>query len=515
MDISVYYRLTNSYLGPGQSLNVIPDGSGLLQMSPTGDSSGQHWRLVSRDHGKYALRTNYLGESFSLDAIADGTNRPWMQPTSEERPGQNWTLAPLADGTFRLTNDFAGPGRSLNTYAGTNDPVLDTGDHTGQHWTLAKLDRVSGTVPIPALNLKGLNLDKTEGPTDFTHYARPRGTVKGVMIFVDFPDAQARLESAAATGQHLLGGGAAQQLYHDQSYGQLIFDVTKRSDLGWRRLSKRSTNYDFENFESQRSFIHDAASLFRPAEIRFSDYQMVFVVTPKTATHFKYSPAFNAPVHEGTVVQGHEIRLGVTFGQDSHTNRYINLVHEVGHLFGLPDLYPTDGGGAFNSKIGCWSIMSDIFHSVSFLGWHRHKNGWLPASRATYIRTLSAPWYGTISPLSGSYGLSMVVLPIDDPDHPSKVFVIELAQPVLGTNKQYWGEGVLVYTVDATVESGQSPVILIPRRDSDSSDYGYLYEAPFDVGDIAQAPGSASGLLTVTVLQKFGTCYNIGIEYRA
>ena len=74
------------------------------------------------------------------------------------------------------------------------------------------------------------------------------------MIFVDFPDAQARLESAAATGQHLLGGGAAQQLYHDQSYGQLIFDVTKRSDLGWRRLSKRSTNYDFENFESQRSF---------------------------------------------------------------------------------------------------------------------------------------------------------------------------------------------------------------------------------------------------------------------
>ena len=173
MDISVYYRLTNSYLGPGQSLNVIPDGSGLLQMSPTGDSSGQHWRLVSRDHGKYALRTNYLGESFSLDAIADGTNRPWMQPTSEERPGQNWTLAPLADGTFRLTNDFAGPGRSLNTYAGTDDPVLDTGDHTGQHWTLTKLDRVSGTSPFPpSISRDSISTRPRGPPTSLTTHGR-------------------------------------------------------------------------------------------------------------------------------------------------------------------------------------------------------------------------------------------------------------------------------------------------------------------------------------------------------
>ena len=38
-----------------------------------------------------------------------------------------------------------------------------------------------------------------------------------------------------------------------------------------------------------------------------------------------------------------EIRLAVTFGTDSYSNRYINLVHEVGHLFGLPDLYPDSG----------------------------------------------------------------------------------------------------------------------------------------------------------------------------
>ena len=158
--------------------------------------------------------------------------------------------------------------------------------------------------------------------------------------------------------------------------------------------------------------------------------------------------------------------------------------------------------------------MSDIFHSVSFLGWHRHKNGWLPVSRATYINAGTPAWYGTLSPLSGSCGLSMVVLPVDDVHHPSKVFVIELAQPVLGTNGQYWGEGVLVYTVDATIDTLESPVVIIPRQVSDSPDYGYLYEAPYGVGDVAHARGPAPVALAVTVLQKFGSCYNIKIEYR-
>jgi M6 family metalloprotease-like protein len=84
------------------------------------------------------------------------------------------------------------------------------------------------------------------------------------------------------------------------------------------------------------------------------------------------------------------------------------VVHEVGHLTDLPDLYPA-GGSAPDSKAGCWDIMSDIFHSVSFLGWHRHKNGWLDPSRATYLQG-STTWYGTISPLSGQCGLSMIVL---------------------------------------------------------------------------------------------------------
>jgi len=136
----------------------------------------------------------------------------------------------LAGGTYRLTNDFTGPDVSLDTQGATHEPDLNTGDHTGQHWTLTKVGPIPGTVPIPDLDPKGV-VEQTEGPTDFTRFARPRGVVKAVMIFVDFPDVPAGSASAAAAAEHLLGGGKAQQLYHEQSYGQLTLDVTVQREL--------------------------------------------------------------------------------------------------------------------------------------------------------------------------------------------------------------------------------------------------------------------------------------------
>src|SRR5216684_1854882 len=88
------------------------------------------------------------------------------------------------------------------------------------------------------------------------------------------------------------------------------------------------------------------------------------------------------------------------------------------------------------------SARSDIFHCVNFLGWHRHKKEWLDPWRKLYIDQRTA-WYTTLSPVSGGCGLSMVVLPIDDATRPSKVFVIEVAQPILGTDDIYRGEGIL------------------------------------------------------------------------
>ena len=258
------------------------------------------------------------------------------------------------------------------------------------------------------------------------------------MIFVDFSNAPAGSTSATNVANHLLGNGAAQQLFSTQSYGKMSLDVAIKANLGWKRMPLPSTSYSFATFETHREYISAAASLFSRSDVRFSNYDFVFVVAPQN-DGFPLSPAFNADRGQGASSPSGEIRLAVTFGTDSYANRYINLVHEVGHLFGLPDLYPYSGDTA-KPKAGCWPIMSDIFHSVCFHGWHRHKNEWLDEPRKTYLQETTATWYKTLSPLSSSHGLSMIALPIDAVQNPSKVLVIELAQPVLGSNDQVLGQ---------------------------------------------------------------------------
>ncbi len=437
-----------------------------------------------------------------LDVFAigiDGTLQHWWYENGWGNNAEPASLGGLLDG-----NGLSAVSWGANHLDIFGIRSLIQPPNTLQHWT-----KIPGDVVIPDLDPKGI-VYKTEGPTDFTFYARPEGRVKAVMVFVDFSDAAAGPTSALDTATHLLGNGQAQALYAAQSDQKLILDVTVRSDLGWKRMPKPSTQYSFQTFDTHQAYFTDAAALFSPSEVNFSDYTFVFLVAPPNAG-FPFSPAFNAAPGSGAPSPSGEIRLGVTFGTDSYTNRFINLVHEVGHLFGLPDLYP-EGGGADTSKAGCWCIMSDIFHAVSFLGWHRHKNGWLSPSRKTYLSQNTPGWYTILSPLSAESGLSMVVLPIDDALRPSKVFVVEVAQPVLGTNNLPWGQGVLLYTVDATIRTGLSPVTIIPKTTSTSPDYGYLYEAPYTLNDtVSHTEGTTS--ITLSILQEFGSSYEIKIEY--
>ncbi|MGA7392378.1 MAG: hypothetical protein WBV90_00125 [Terrimicrobiaceae bacterium] len=157
---------------------------------------------------------------------------------------------------------------------------MDTGDHMGQHWTLTKIEKVQNNDPIPPLDPKG-SVYKSEGPTDFDFYRKPAGTVKAVMIFVDFSNAPAGSASGTDVADHLLGNGAAQQLFSIQSYGKMRLDVAVKANPGWNRMPLPSTSYSFSTFDTHKTYISAAASLFSPSDVRFSDYDFLFVVAPQ------------------------------------------------------------------------------------------------------------------------------------------------------------------------------------------------------------------------------------------
>lgn len=505
-DHTRYYRITTRLSGNEQALDVAPDGSGRVTLAEPTESSGQYWRLIPIEGNRYALRTAYLGDGLSL--TINNQHAVCLSPTTLSA-GQFWNLQSNRKGTCALINELAGTQMCLRLRKHTTVTTrLAAGRPRHPQWRLTPLTPVPGQTPVPDLK-PAPEVYCPEGCTDFAFYARPVGALKAVMLFVDFPDAPAGTCAPADQATHLLGNGQAQRLFYDQSYGTFNLTVDVMAHLGWRRLAQSSSRYNCHDFTSHRQYVTEAAALFS-GEIDFSQYPFVLIVAPPTAA-FPDSPAFNAAPGQGAASASGEIRLAVTFGQDSYRNSFINLVHEVSHLIGLPDLYPY-GGSVDTSRAGCWDIMSDIFHCTTFLGWHRHKNGWLAPQRTSYLSESPQERYLTLSPLSSRYGLSMVVLPIDDPQCPGKVFVVELAQPLEGRTNQHPREGVLVYSVDSTVPTGHSPLIVYPKTVSSSLEQGYLYEAPYRVGDTASVIDGHT-CLTLTVLQQFGSCYHLQLRY--
>jgi hypothetical protein len=160
--------------------------------------------------------------------------------------------------------------------------------------------------------------------------------------------------------------------------------------------------------------------------------------------------------------------------------------------------------------------MSDIFRASGFIGWHRHKNGWLAEDQKRYL-----PFPGTtaetLTPLNEREGVSMLVIPADAPANPSKVWVVEIAQPVFnkGGTGESSVEGVLLYRVDATMESGKTedgraPVVIVPKIRSKSLKFGNLFEAPWQPGDTA-TDTFGQHQLEVRVLAKNGSAYDVEV----
>ncbi|MFT5524646.1 MAG: hypothetical protein ACI9HK_002608, partial [Pirellulaceae bacterium] len=169
--------------------------------------------------------------------------------------------------------------------------------------------------------------------------------------------------------------------------------------------------------------------------------------------------------------QGKKINVALNISSGSP---YV-LAHETGHLMGLPDLYTYGRADGQKNPAGVWDIMSSAGQASGFLGWHRHKLNWLDADRKTYV--VSGTHRFKLMPLNASSGISMITIPVDDPVAPSKLFVVEISQPIQkqSSDKDQDSVGVLVYSVDAKLASGQNSVVVYPKTDP--------LNAPFQAGD--------------------------------
>jgi M6 family metalloprotease-like protein len=353
--------------------------------------------------------------------------------------------------------------------------------------------------------------EMNEGTTNSRLPIHPEGPLRAVMLFVDFPDLHAS-ESMQALYERLVT--RSRRWFWSVSYGRMRLDVTPVLD--WHRMPRRLGSYglaDGFTWQEHYDYIADAVRA-ADAEVSFKPYQVVFVVAPR-GSRIERSPAFHAYAGSGIEADGNELRAGATFFEDTRFEaRYAAnvLIHETGHILGLPDLYdvPNPTWWALFRFAGGWDTMSWNDPGAHFLAWHKWKLGWLDASQ---LACLDGPGEltATITPLERLGGLKAVFVPLG----PSKAYVVE-ARRRIGEDSRLCDEGVLVYSIDATTRSGNGPVRVRPAQRDTSSNLknkcGPLYNAPFDKarGEVARFSDANAGV-SVRVLSNSPSGYRVHV----
>ena len=365
---------------------------------------------------------------------------------------------------------------------------------------------------VPELPTLGYgNLNEVSEPRDIDLVAT--GDVNAVMVFVDFPDVQGAAELLQDAKRKILGD--ASEWFRRESYGRLSLAV-KTPVVQWRRMPRRATEYaDIKRDGAAHcSYISTALKLFSREEINFADYQIAYVVAAKTpADDARYdgvldnSPTLSAGIPVAT--NNGTVHHTITFGRDSYGRGYRVLVHETGHLFGLPDLYlfHPDNTGEFRGPAGAWDIMCDLDDGRHFLGWHKFKLGWLDESQLIYFK--AGELAVKLTTLETAQGVKMIVLPSE---HTSQLYIIEAAQS-LGDDSRFRDKGLLIYTVDASVATGHEPVSVLPCGNAEErSEFGLrsnAYLAPGERQVIQLAHGARVEVIND---KRIGTDFDVTVR---
>jgi M6 family metalloprotease-like protein len=303
-----------------------------------------------------------------------------------------------------------------------------------------------------------------EAGTDYDRYLSPLGEVRAVMLFARFPDSTGD-ETPEELFELLVPG--AVEYFERTSYGRISLGVTPVPRWIEMDAASDSGEYDCSQFETHRHYIREAVRKCDP-DVDFSLYDVVYVVAA-SSPGLPNSPTLHALPGDGIEVDGVELRHGVTFGNDIRNDHWgwRVLVHEMGHVFGLPDLYGY-APASVHEYVGGWDPMGLLTNGSHFLAWHKAKLGWIDEDQVMVLEDGESAEV-LVTPIGTSGGTKLVVLPIAD----DQAYALEVRTRAAVESDE---PGVLLYRVRTSVPSGRGPMQVIPARgDDDDPELRRLY----------------------------------------
>lgn len=319
------------------------------------------------------------------------------------------------------------------------------------------------------------------GPKTDPYWLPSTGTLRGLIIPVDFADAPA---TRTVEFYRDLLGPPSQRYFTENSYGRLTLEL--QNVARWVRMPRRASEYasGWGSPDALRAFLADATALVDP-EVDFSAVDAVYVVAPESVAGTLNLRLIRAWPGAGLVRDGRELRWSVVGGggvdprgPTPNLSAHHIVTHETGHFFGLPDLYDQAARGTPDqfAWAGRWDNMSDNRASAHLFAWHKWLLRWLDSKQ---LRGLTSP--GTtqaeLTPLERKGGLKAVVVRVS----PDIVYVIEDRQRI-GEDVELCDQGVLVWVVDGSRRNVERNAVLQPARRSFDDACGAIYDAGYDVG---------------------------------
>ncbi|MEV0277802.1 M6 family metalloprotease domain-containing protein [Streptomyces sp. NPDC050610] len=290
-------------------------------------------------------------------------------------------------------------------------------------------------------------------------YARSSGTVRAITLFVDFPDAPADGTVAERYGEFF---PRASEFFRAASYGRLDYRATAHAR--WIRMSrpfaaygiKRGTPFDPASDSGYYAVSKEILAAV-DRDVDFSRYDVINVLAAPNAGPPATETVLSVTFGGGPL--GLDTDDGVPFtnasfiwSRQTGDSAFRVLDHEVGHAFGLPDLYYTDGSGR-PPAVGHWDPMDEDWGpNNDFLAWHKWKMGWLGADQVHCVPHAGTSTH-TLTPTTTADGTKLIAVPLSG----HRAITVE-ARDRGPVDAAVCRPGVLVATVDTTAAGGTGPV---------------------------------------------------------
>ena len=290
------------------------------------------------------------------------------------------------------------------------------------------------------------------------------GELRIAMLFVEFADAPATVSPDRLVDAYV---PPVVEWYRAASHGRLAIRVEPLRR--WLRMPRTLAEYDRDHFAGA---VEDVLAAADP-HLDFSGVDALYLMTSQASGTL----ASTVIDHEPRRVDGAEIRAWVWFAAGrAEAARHEVLIHETGHVLGLPDLYDVRRPSRGRHR---WDVMAGA-GGAGLLAWHRWKLGWLQEREVVCLRR--RPVAVTLTPLGWPGGREAIIFRTR-----SAAVVVEVRARV-GVDASLCKPGVLVYRVDfrrgAPASLGQlgMPIDLWRARRSDSARCGEDWRAALAIG---------------------------------